>query len=43
MKTGAATLNTHLSGTELTLATCWKITRPDDVVLGFFDHVLDLR
>ena len=26
-----------------TLATCWKITRRDGVVLGFTDHVRDLE
>jgi len=33
----------HLAGEVTTLATCRKITRRDGVVLGFTDHVLDLR
>jgi uncharacterized phage protein (TIGR02218 family) len=42
MKTGASNINTHLTGTELTLATCWKITRTDGVVKAFTDHDRDL-
>jgi uncharacterized phage protein (TIGR02218 family) len=42
MKTGAATLNTHLAGEELTLATCWRIQRQDGVVKAFTDHDRDL-
>lgn len=34
--------NTHLAGEVTQLATCWKITRRDSVVLGFTDHPSDL-
>ena len=43
MKTISAGLAQHLAGEVTTLATCWKITRRDSVVLGFTDHVFDLR
>ena len=33
---------THLAGEVTQLATCWKITRRDSVVLGFTDHPSDL-
>ena len=42
MKTVSAALAQHLAGDVTTLATCWKITRRDGVVLGFTDHVRDL-
>jgi uncharacterized phage protein (TIGR02218 family) len=42
MKTVSAALVQHLAGEVTTLATCWKITRRDGVVLGFTDHVRDL-
>ena len=42
-KTISSGLAQHLAGQVTTLATCWKITRRDGVVLGFTDHVLDLR
>lgn len=32
----------HLNGTTTELATCWRITRRDAVVLGFTDHPFDL-
>jgi len=32
----------HLAGTVLELATCWKITRRDGQVFGFTDYVADL-
>ncbi len=34
--------NTHLAGEVTQLATCWKITRRDSMVLGFTDHPSDL-
>ena len=43
MKTASAALAQHLAGEVTTLATCWKITRRDGVVLGFTDHVRDLE
>ena len=43
MKTISSGLAQHLAGEVTTLATCWKITRRDDVVPGFTDHVRDLR
>jgi hypothetical protein len=42
MKTISTALAEHLAGDVTTLATCWKITRRDGVVLGFTDHVRDL-
>src|ERR687897_444924 len=42
MKTISAGLAQHLAGEVTTLATCWKVTRRDGVVLGFIDHVRDL-
>ena len=43
MKTISSALAQHLAGEVTTLATCWKITRRDGVVLGFTDHVRDLE
>jgi uncharacterized phage protein (TIGR02218 family) len=43
MKTISAALAQHLAGEVTTLATGWKITRRDGVVLGFTDHVRDLE
>jgi hypothetical protein len=42
-KTISPALAQHLAGEVTTLATCWKITRRDGAVLGFTDHVRDLR
>lgn len=42
MKTLTTNLKQHLEGDLLTLATCWKITRADGVVLGLTDHTQDL-
>ena len=42
MKTATSELAAHLVGEVTTLATCWKITRRDGVVLGFTDHIRDL-
>jgi uncharacterized phage protein (TIGR02218 family) len=36
-------LAAHLAQSETTLATCWKLTRNDGVVLGFTDHDRSLR
>lgn len=35
-------LTNHLASENLTLATCWKITRRDATVLAFTDHVADI-
>jgi len=43
MKTISSGLAQHLAGEVTTLATCWKITRRDGVVLGFTDHVRNLE
>jgi uncharacterized phage protein (TIGR02218 family) len=43
MKTISSALTQHLAGEVTTLATCWKISRHDGVVLGFTDHVRDLE
>ncbi len=42
MKTVTTQLAAHLAGEVTTLATCWKITRTDETVLGFTDHDTDL-
>ncbi len=31
-------MDAHLAGAVTTLATCWKITRTDGVILGYTDH-----
>lgn len=38
MKALPSGLSAHLAGTATTLATCWKLTRRDGLVLGFTDH-----
>ena len=43
MKTISANLAAHLTWEVTTLATCWKITRRDGVILGFTDHIRDLE
>jgi uncharacterized phage protein (TIGR02218 family) len=43
VKTISAAFAQHLAGEVTTLATCWRITRRDGVVLGFTDHVRDLE
>jgi uncharacterized phage protein (TIGR02218 family) len=43
MKTASTEFVAHLAGEVTTLATCWKITRRDGVVLGFTDHIRDLE
>lgn len=42
MKTVPGGLQSHLNADQTTLATLWKITRTDGVVLGFTDHDRDL-
>lgn len=43
MKTATSELVAHLAAEVTTLATCWKITRRDGVILGFTDHIRDLE
>ncbi len=38
MRAVGGALKTHYQGEVLTVATCWKITRADGVVMGFTDH-----
>lgn len=38
MKQVTTALQAHFNGSLTTLATCWKVTRRDGVVLGFTDH-----
>lgn len=38
MRTLDIGFKTHIDSGATTLANCWKLTRPDDVVLGFTDH-----
>ncbi|MER2520939.1 MAG: DUF2163 domain-containing protein [Bdellovibrionales bacterium] len=42
MKTATTQLAAHIAGEATTLATCWKVTRKDGLVLGFTDHDQDL-
>ena len=42
MKVISTELATHLAGEAMTLAMCWKLTRRDNVVLGFTDHDRDI-
>lgn len=42
MKIVSNALNTHLASEVTTLATCWKLTRKDSVVMGFTDHDKDI-
>jgi hypothetical protein len=42
MKTVSQDLKDHLAGEVTTLATCWKVTRTDGVVMGFTDHDKDI-
>jgi uncharacterized phage protein (TIGR02218 family) len=42
MKTLTPALAAHLQGEVTTLATCWKLTRRDGVVMGFTDHDTDV-
>lgn len=43
MKLISDELKAHLAQEVTTLATCWKVTRRDGVVLGFTDHDADLQ
>lgn len=43
MKTISAPLITHLDGEVTTLATCWRLERPDGWTRGFTDHDRDLE
>lgn len=38
MKSITAELQVHLASETVTVATCWKVTRSDSVVLGFTEH-----
>jgi len=42
MKTISNVLAAHIAGEVTTLATCWKLTRRDAVVLGFTEHDSDI-
>lgn len=42
MRSIPAPLAAHLAGGATTLATCWKLERPDGLRLGFTDHDRDL-
>lgn len=42
MKTIDPNLKTHIESEITTLVTCWKVTRPDLVVMGFTEHTRDL-
>jgi uncharacterized phage protein (TIGR02218 family) len=43
MKTISTGLSAHLAGEVTTLASCWRVTRRDGVVLGFTDPIRDLE
>ncbi len=43
MKTIPSTLESHLNGERLTLATCWRVTRRDGSVYRFTSHDEDLE
>ncbi len=42
MKSISSELKAHLAEEVTTLATCWKVTRRDNTVLGFTDHDRDI-
>jgi hypothetical protein len=42
MRTLDIAFKTHIESGATTLATCWKLTRLDEVVLGFTDHDVTL-
>lgn len=42
MKSISEGLNAHLAQEVTSLATCWKVTRRDSVVMGFTDHDVDV-
>jgi uncharacterized phage protein (TIGR02218 family) len=41
MKTISAELQAHLESDDLSIATCWKLTRTDNTIMGFTDHDKD--
>lgn len=43
MKNISSELADHIAGECTTLATCWKVTRKDALVLGFTDHNIDIE
>lgn len=42
MKNISTALAAHIAGEVTTLATCWKLTRRDNIVFGFTDHDKDI-
>ena len=42
MKSASTAMAAHIAGETTTLATCWKVTRTDGLVLGFTDHDQDI-
>ena len=42
MKSSSTQIAAHIAGETTTLATCWRVTRRDGLVLGFTDHDQDL-
>lgn len=42
MKTINTSLQSHLESEVTTLATCWKLTRRDGMIMGFTDHDVDM-
>jgi uncharacterized phage protein (TIGR02218 family) len=42
MKIISGSLDSHLASEVTTIATCWKLTRRDTVVMGFTDHDRDV-
>lgn len=42
MKNISAELKQHLASDNVTIATCWKMTRRDSTVMGFTDHDEDI-
>ncbi len=42
MKSASTAMAGHIAGETTTLATCWKVSRRDGVVLGFTDHDQDI-
>ena len=42
MKSASTQLAAHVVGESTTLATCWKVSRRDGMVLGFTDHDQDV-
>jgi uncharacterized phage protein (TIGR02218 family) len=42
MKTISTNLDSHLASEVTTIATCWKLTRRDEIIMGFTDHDRDI-